>query len=305
MDATTVHDKIKRFGTIGIALLVLLSAQRVIAQESLTFVVGKNTGVYKKIIHLTSDKLLAASSDLHISTITTDQYSPNSKPNETIVTIGTQAAKTVYANPSTATIISGLITRSAHQALQPHPDKLTTLFLDQPYVRFLALGKKLVPTAQSVGILLGPATNKDRAYIARIAKEQGLSPIFALISPEKNPVKIIEPVIQNTDFFVVIPDRLAINQAAAKWVILLAYRHQKPIIAYSKKYATAGALASIYASPENIATALFAQILTKGIPTTNQHFSIYINPTVARSLKVPISNTETIKKSLEKYRSTP
>lgn len=328
MPHNTVPQQPRLSSALSLALRVVLLCLLCVsplchATEQLTFVVGKKDGVYKHIIALVTEKLQQTDKHYDISTLSAAEYlqatelhdRSNNASNHTsnkaasgdryIITIGTQAAEAVYSQLPDSPVISALITQSAYAVLQPSEAPqadLIPLFLDQPYGRFLALGKALSPRAESVGILLGPTASDNQQEIATIARRYGLKAVFALITPSENPINIIEPVMAQTDFFVVIPDQQAINQSAAKWVIRLGYRHKKPIIAYSKKYANAGALASVYVAPEDIAEALVSQLLHASAEKQRPYFSIYINPSVARSLRVPLPDDEQLKKDIS---STP
>ena len=74
-----------------------------------------------------------------------------------------------------------------------------------------------------------------------------------LIDPDKNPIRQLDPVIKASDVFIPIADSHFINVTTAKWILQLAYRQRVPVIGYSSNYVSAGALASVYSSPKDVA----------------------------------------------------
>ena len=213
-----------------------------------------------------------------------------------VVSIGTRAAAEAYQRYPNNPSVNTLLTRSAHRSLEAVREPASVpLFLDQPVSHYLALGLSLVPDAQRVGILVGPAGKEHSDAIKAAARDYGLEPILAFIDEKSNPVKVIEPAMAAGDFFVVLPDHLSINRAAAKWVLQLSFRHRKPVIAYSRKYAQAGALAAVYRTPEDISAEL-VDVLDRYLRSgelaaqPNNHFSVETNATVARSLGISLAD---------------
>jgi ABC-type uncharacterized transport system substrate-binding protein len=50
-----------------------------------------------------------------------------------------------------------------------------------------------------------------------------------------------------------LPDKNIYNSKSVKNILLTSYRHRKPVIAFSKNFVSAGAIAAIYSSTEQIA----------------------------------------------------
>ena len=94
-----------------------------------------------------------------------------------------------------------------------------------------------------------------------------------------------------------------------------SYRYNKPVIAYSKKYVDAGALAAVFSSPDNVAATVattIAKQLQQDIPKAtagtdhNQYFSVALNRSVGRSLRIQLQQTEYYQQQLQaKEKSTP
>ena len=102
-----------------------------------------------------------------------------------------------------------------------------------------------------------------------------------------------------SDIFIAVPDSRLINVATARWILQLSYRHKVPVIAYSKTYLNAGALAAIYSSPENVGMQAAELILsndTLSAETGGVHlpyyFSVQFNASVAAHLNIRLKNKQ-------------
>ena len=288
------------------------------APTELSYIVTSNHGIYKNIIDLSLRELNKnhpGSYQAKVISLEKEQYFPQQTAD--IITIGTRAAQHAYQHYPNASIISALLTQSAFEKLsiENYGNKesaiksgVTPLFINQPFSRYFHLGLLLIKDAKTVGILVGPANKVNIQEISRYISAQGLTPYFALISAEKNPIEVIDPIIKKSDFFVVLPDQQLINRTAAKWVLQLGYLHKTPVIAYSHKYVQAGALAAIFSSPEDIAKSIVHTVLQqKYSPVSGKNklsfpltFSVASNKSVARSLKIPLLDMKTYRQQINK-----
>ena len=87
-----------------------------------------------------------------------------------------------------------------------------------------------------------------------------------------------------------------LNRAIAKWILYLSFQHKVPVIGFSKAYTNAGALASVYSSPEGVgkhAGELISSWLKRGDegiwePQYPRYYTLSTNPAVARSLDITL-----------------
>lgn len=284
-----------------LAGLLLITPMAVAAEiTDVNFLVVKNQGIYKKITDFAQQSLSDRGSKINVNVIETNhQNLASGLPDGELITIGTQAAAYAYQHYPGVATISALLTRSSFEKLASNyyggVDKarqkgVWPLILDQPLGRFFRLGAKLVPSAETVGVLVGPANEQRLPEIIAAANSVGLETNISLLKPDDNPVQVIEPVMRESDFFVVLPDRKLINQMAAKWALPLSYRYRLPLIAYSQKYVDAGALASVFYSPEDIANTIVEAMLasTSATPEGCSVPTVSVNRSVARSLGVDV-----------------
>lgn len=273
--------------------------------SSVNFIVVKKQGIYNQIVELAMQSIQRDGLAVRSRIFEIDELGESAPKLEgRLVTIGTQAAAYAYQHYPEKAMVNALLTRSGFAELAQHAfgslqqvaqKDINPLYLDQPLARFLALGSMLVPAAKTVGILVGPANSDRLEVIKRQAAESGFDVNIALLDPNSNPIKVIEPVVKVSDFFVVLADRKQINQLAAKWVLPLSYRYKKPVVAYSRKYVDAGALASLYLSPEDVALSIIDALKTEDSysATHSLRFSVAINSSVARSLAIAVKDPQT------------
>ena len=87
------------------------------------------------------------------------------------------------------------------------------------------------------------------------------------------------------------------SPSAARSILLTSYRFQKPIVAFSRAYVDAGALAAIFTTPEQVAADLIAWLrLQKDEsvqlppPRGPASFDIAVNRQVARALGLSVAD---------------
>lgn len=300
----------------------------------ITFVVVKNEGIYKKIIDSAQQSLKLSGHEIDATIVEVSEVEVNevevnkvevneadvnkakkaghtsaiSNADSQIVSIGTKAAAFSYQQFPNRPVTNALITHSSFAQLaqdnfgsseQALAKQITPLFIDQPISRFIALGLELVPNAKTIGVLVGPSNKSQIPTIKAKAASNGLRINIAQLEPNSNPIKVIEPVMRGSDFFVVLPDRKHINQLAAKWTLPLSYRYRKPLIAYSQKYVDAGALASVFTSLEDVADSIALQLQQKTDSDQSTPFSVSLNRAVGRSLRIQLRKADEYQQRLQ------
>ena len=219
-----------------------------------------------------------------------------------VVTVGTAAADMAFSSKSKAPIISVLITESAFSALaekyygsieDAFAAGVSSICLDQPVTRSIQLAKVLVSGSSELGVMLGPTSVHRQVELSKYISDSGLQPQFVSIDAKDNPIHKIEPVLSRSDVFIPISDSRLINIATAKWILHLSYRHKVPVIAFSKSYLKAGALAAIYSSPADVAQDAAAWLVkpkgeTAGGLYKPAYYSLNFNKSVAGNLKIKL-----------------
>ena len=229
-----------------------------------------------------------------------------------IVTVGTSAAETTYKLKPEVPVISVLITEDAFSTLakkhygsveNAFATRVSSVCIDQPVARSIQLAKLIIPGKEEIGIMLGPSSIQKKEWLEGFIKDISMRPKFVAITASDNPIHKIEPVLSRSDVFVPISDSRLINIATAKWILHLSYRHKVPVIAFSKSYLKAGALAAIYSSPADVAQDTVDWFEKYGAGKKGglykpNHYSLEFNQSVAANLKVDLKAQETYRQQL-------
>ncbi|WP_201348340.1 ABC transporter substrate-binding protein [Neptunomonas japonica] len=197
---------------------------------------------------------LHSSADIEEYTI--DSINNISEPPEIVLTIGSTAFEKALNKFKASPIIASFLPRRVYEELLERtlrkPNNTTAVFIDQSMSRQLALARLIVPTGVTIGTVFGASSIHERERLYHAAKKTGFNIKSVALNSDDNPVNTLQPVIQESDVFLAIPDQSAFNRASAKWSLFLALRLKKPLIGFSEKYVDAGALAAVFSSPQQI-----------------------------------------------------
>ena len=242
-----------------------------------------------------------------------------------VVPIGTAAADSAYeykaaqlpvaqANPGVP-VVSVLITDSSFSSLankhfgsvdRAFARQVSSICIDQPTSRSINLAKLLLPKAKKAGVMLGHSSATLKEKLPGSIHAAGMESEFVIVGAKDNPIAKIEPLMRNIDVFIPVPDSRLMNIATAKWILHLSYRHKVPVIAFSRTYVKAGALAAIYSSPQNVAMQAVKWIADYATDTGEvgqahppEYYSMHFNYSVAASLDVPIKTEQFYRQRLQ------
>lgn len=312
------------FGALFFAGIVFTSAARgAAATPRLAFVVNNDAGIYHEI----RTKILQAvrtefGASVEANVINIASGGPPAAIDDReslIVTVGTNAARYAYKNFKKHSILSTLITYDGfqHNVEEVYGSEkaalsagVSAVLLEQPVKRYFELGATLVPEAKKVGVLLGPSSLRYSTEIEAIADAFGVTVELVKLKRSDNPIRGIKPVLKQVDYFIVLPDQQAFNRSVAKWVLQLSYRHRVPVIGYSKRYAEAGAIASVFSSADDIASEASRLLLSKisdpAVPNAAhvaEEFSVQLNPSVAKAIGItlPVAAKKTTGNGPQRY----
>ncbi len=283
-------------------LLTLALSHFAWASTNIVVVTSSRALVYQQAV----DKLLQqmerrnAELDLSWTQVTLDKLkaSPSIVPlnSDLFITIGSAAAEYMFEQPSNGALLCSFITRSAYDAIaakNPTRANAHAIFMDQPIERFLALAILLRKerSRYNIGVLQGQSLSSMSQF-----KLADVDVNSAILLADKNPAATIEPLVRSNDVFIVTPSSAYINRLVARLSLQLSMKYKKPVIGFSQKYAEAGALLSLYASPEDIgkSTAQTAiawlesgkRELSSG--AGEQHYTISLNSHVARKYRLQL-----------------
>lgn len=229
---------------------------------------------------------------------------------ELTVAIGTKAVRFLAEHHPDATVLAIFTTsysfNTAVAGLPSNQHRFFGLFIDQPLERYLHLARLLLPEAKTLGITGLPNKSGTGNPADVIAAECGFVFESVKLAEDSNPIRLLDSLFTHSDAFLALPNSSSMNRNSAKWILYLASRHQKPVIAFSEKYVTGGALAAVYAAPDDIAQeadSIVEDWLKSDIPAVpwqrmGRQFSVKTNTGIARYLRLTLDDDATLREKL-------
>lgn len=178
----------------------------------------------------------------------------------------------------------------------------TAIYLDQPLSRQLRLIKQILPGRNRVGMVLSLATPERIKALQQAAREQQLGLEIEQVGSQEEIIPALKRLLVNDKVLLALPDPLVFNKNTAQSILLTSYRAQTPLIAYSKTYVQAGALAAVFSTPTQIGQQA-AEILTRTLQLKNfllptaqypKYFSVTVNYQVGRSMGFDLDDEATL-----------
>jgi len=240
------------------------------------------------------------------------------KDNNLIIPIGAKSVDYYISKEINTPFLASFITESAFSTLSEKANRqgkrihhfIGGVSLEQPPHRLVSLVELIGTDIKSVGVVLGPNAIKKRDDIqGQIERIGGLLHV-ADIKLHDNPLKKLRQVFQQSQVVIVVPDKADFNRNLARWVVTLSYKYKVPVISYSKKYADAGALISLYSQGKEIGkqTAELALAYINNSRSSSRlvapkYFQVHINQSVNKALGLKLPHNEVLLKKL--YTSEP
>ena len=221
-----------------------------------------------------------------------------------LVSIGSQALTNIRARYPDRAALHLFVTSDFWREQCAHDPGLgnnATVVLDQPPRRLLTLARLLMPQAHTLAVVLGPISRKHGGELESGAAALGFKPLTGILDPTDNPITTLSPLVNTAQVAVALPDSADFNRAVAKWLLQLSFRARIPVIGFSRAYADAGALASVYSTPENMGrqgAELVAEQLAQGqLPPGMLHpryYTLTTNAAVAGALDIVLPTAEAL-----------
>lgn len=214
------------------------------------------------------------------------------------IAIGVRAAEAMAALPVRPPVLAVLVPRRWYlntgraQLDNCDPQRVSAIYLDQPFERQARLIRLAFPDLQRVGVLMSAEQSHfaDELDIALQARQIHL--VSQTVAPDERLVTPLEQLLSGTELLLALPDPLIFNRNTAQSVFLTSYRHRVPVFGYSQSLTRAGALVSLHSTPAQIGrqSAEWANNALQGDkvklppPAYPVYFSVSINKHVAHSL---------------------
>ena len=164
------------------------------------------------------------------------------KPDETraLLALGALAMRSVLNTAPKLPLIAGLVLRSDALAQAPHA---TGVVLEFPVETQLQWVRRILPSAQTLGVLYNPKENQERITMAtQVAKHLGFQiEAQAVHSPKDIPVAL-DQIGKRADVLWGITDSVVLTPQTAKHILLFSFRNRIPFIGISPTWVKSGAL---------------------------------------------------------------
>ena len=214
-----------------------------------------------------------------------------------LVTIGVEAALAAVARTPEVPTVVALVpaTTYAHiraqRSARGHAAPVTALLLDQPIARRLRLVEAAFPATRRLTVLLGPASAALEAPLREaVAGRWELA--VETVEDTDAVLPALRRLLRPGGVLLSFADPTVYNRQTVKSVLLTSYRHQVPVVGFSRSYVKAGAVVAVYSTPEQLGVQLghlLARALTGAagvLPgeVAPDTWTVAVNHRVARSL---------------------
>lgn len=244
---------------VAILLLSLLTTTYSLADS------GKKHNVYivlstESVLHETIAQqvadILLTSDDINVNLVTADQINRPDDEAGLVVSIGADSASisdTLYPSFRKLYITSY---PTPGQAEQIRRDGDAVLYMTQPYCRQLKLISLIDKGWDTVGLLYSDKKSASIKAIRSCADKHRLTVYATKKQAEDSFSDQIKEVLTHSDVLLALPDAEIYNSGTVKNILLTSYRLRKPVFAFSKNFVTAGAVAAVHSTTEQIAMSI-------------------------------------------------
>ena len=271
---------------------------------NVTLLLSDNTGPYVEFANSFGEAVNTRRWLVHLVP-KADSYTSENPAADLIVTAGSNALRQALqgAPPGTPIIATLLPRQNFERLLSEAPRanrRLTALVLDQPPARLAAFIRHLLPGQSQIGFLVSPET---RSLLPSLRQAAG--PALRIDSEDVDNEAALLPalasLLSRVDALLALPDASIYRRENLKSILITTYRQQRPVIAYSSAFVTAGALAALYSTPAQLARQTADLIDQPGsLPAIVYpvQFAIVINANVAQALGLNIADEASLRRSI-------
>lgn len=307
---TTPTTGIKYQFLIALIVLLLCGFSQLAYANSL-IVISKSSPSYTAVAQTIK------TTQQHVTIIALDKLSAsNIQPEtfDTVVAVGSKATdhllatlqqcKNLYVSFIPKRHYESLLSKHAKQPCVSQ-QRVSAVYLDQPSLRKMRLARLIQPKAITIATAVGDNSTADLKQLTNAAQHQSLVLKHQTLAASDNPIRKLQPLIENSDIFLSLPDRSVFNRTTAKWILYISFRQKIPVIGFSKKYVDAGALAAVYSTPEQIGrhtAELITATQTSSALSKGSHckyFSVAINKNAAATIGIDIPSAEKLEAQLQ------
>lgn len=292
--------------TYALAILLCILAGTSRAAE-VAIVLSDRGGVYEEVADVMRTRLEPeVKVSLH-DTATLGSLEGSSP--DFLVAVGAKAAQALASRPAPTPLLVTLLPRIAFEQLAVGRKRgtppMSAVFLDQPFARQMRLIRLALPRAKRIGILLGADSHAHFNELQAAAMERQLQLQALQVVQEEDIAQTLQRLLPDIDLLLALPEPAIFNAGTIQMILLSTYRQQIPLIGFSAAYTRAGAILSLFSTPQQIARQagdMLRSALSSGrlpAPQSPREYQISTNPHVARSLGLAIDSEQHLLQRLQ------
>lgn len=224
-----------------------------------------------------------------------------------VITLGQEALNQVLEQGTHRPVLALLVGRSFLEGVSGKDSSaVSAIYYDPPLLRQALIGRVILPQASRMALLARPNETGRYDELIEQLDDYGIEARIFLVSGEDALIPALNRALGFGDFLLAAPDEAIYNARTIKHILLTTYRRNRLVIGPGHAFVRAGVLASSYVplSDYTVATARYIREWertgTLPAPSYPSEFSIEINRQVARSLNIPLPDSERIVDEVER-----
>jgi ABC-type uncharacterized transport system substrate-binding protein len=228
-----------------------------------------------------------------------------------IVAVGTSAVSAALQQ-NDAPVLSVMLPRSGFENLlaqsrsKANRDRVSAIYLDQPWSRQIDFWRAALPDRRRIGILHTSNEWIDFTGLQHeIAQRRGTL-VARAVHASDDLFTMLEDIMTVSDVLIAIPDNNIYSSSNIRNILLSSYRRGIPLVGISQAYVNAGALCAIFSTPEELANQAreavvsFSRSRKLPEPQFPDYYTISVNRQVARSMDIEVPSEATIRAQMER-----
>jgi len=306
----------RRAGVIWIVLFGLVFCTT--AQARLLLLVSHETPLYQSFEQGFKTSLDSLDKAPKVESMLADDYRPEHQelePGSVVVVAGVEAAKKVPLSEfEGVSVIYTMLPLSSYDWLRDNKmlaKDHKVVLIDQPAYRFINLAQVALPDLESLGYLYGDASAEYVPQLAKAATVHKIDFHAIALNRDRRLVTMLQEAYSANDAVLVLPDPYLFNRRVLQGLLLASLRAKKPLIGYSESYIDAGALLALYSSPEQLgrqsAEVAVCYLQDRpddaGVVSYARYFSVGVNNTIARQMRISLPKPAEIQARLQALES--
>jgi ABC-type uncharacterized transport system substrate-binding protein len=228
------------------------------------------------------------------------------------ISIGVEPAQFVLKHHLPFPVLHTMMPKTTYENLlkkvpateRGHLSRHYVIYLGQKPSRIVMLSKLLNTSVKTVGMVAGDYSIYEAEAVKRVAEAEDISVMLSKSTNVDNVMNDFRRVLQESDSYLALYDPEVLNSHNAKWLLYMAYKLKKPVIGFSPSYTSAGAVASIFSSPEQFAeqSAEWLINMINENPVSHRqypkYFSVTTNPDIQQYIGIEKQSAQKLKKLL-------